>query len=69
MPGFDARRPLALIAGHNAAGERFGEGWLEETSREAFAGMVMSAEYQAIAHHRLAGLEGQLNIDTKPRTS
>ena len=37
----------------------------EYPSREAFAGMMMSAEYQAIAHHRLAGLEGQLDTQLR----
>ena len=35
-------------------------------SRAAMMTMVQSAEYQAIEKHRLAGLEGQLNIRTKP---
>ena len=35
-------------------------------SRAAMMTMVQSPEYQAIEKHRLAGLEGQLNIRTKP---
>ena len=34
-------------------------------SLEAFRTMMMSPEYQKIAIHRAAGLEGQLNIKTK----
>jgi uncharacterized protein (DUF1330 family) len=34
-------------------------------SRKAMMEMVMSPEYQAIAVHRTAGLEGQLNIETE----
>lgn len=37
----------------------------EYPSLEAMRTMVMSASYQAIAHHRAAGLAGQLNIKTK----
>ncbi|NND67196.1 MAG: DUF1330 domain-containing protein [Halioglobus sp.] len=33
-------------------------------SRKAMLEMTMSPEYQAIAGHRAAGLEGQLNIET-----
>lgn len=33
-------------------------------SRQAMLEMMMSPEYQAIAEHRSAGLEGQLNIET-----
>lgn len=36
-------------------------------SRAAFAAMVQSPEYHAIEHHRIAGLAGQLNIETKAR--
>jgi uncharacterized protein (DUF1330 family) len=35
-------------------------------SRAAFLQMAMSPEYQLIAFHREAGLEGQLNIETVP---
>ena len=38
----------------------------EYPSLAAFRGMVGSPEYQAVEHHRLAGLAGQLNIRTKP---
>ena len=38
----------------------------EYPSLAAMKTMVMSPEYQAIAVHRTAGLEGQLNIQTKP---
>ena len=34
-------------------------------SRQAMMDMISSAEYQAIAVHREAGLAGQLNIETK----
>ncbi|GGA38355.1 DUF1330 domain-containing protein [Sphingomonas psychrolutea] len=34
-------------------------------SRAAMMAMVQSPDYQAIEKHRLAGLEGQLNIRTK----
>ncbi len=37
----------------------------EYPSLDAMRTMVMSASYQAIAHHRTAGLAGQLNIKTK----
>jgi uncharacterized protein (DUF1330 family) len=40
---------------------------VEYPSRAQFAAMVGSPEYHAIEHHRLAGLAGQLNIETKPR--
>lgn len=33
-------------------------------SRQAMLDMMLSPEYQAIHHHRAAGLEGQLNIET-----
>ena len=33
-------------------------------SRQAMIDMIQSAEYQAIHHHRDAGLAGQLNIET-----
>lgn len=33
-------------------------------SREAMVNMMQSPEYQAIHHHRDAGLAGQLNIET-----
>jgi uncharacterized protein (DUF1330 family) len=36
----------------------------EYPSLDAMRTMVMSASYQAIAHHRQAGLAGQLNIKT-----
>ena len=38
----------------------------EYPSLAAFQGMATSAEYRAIEHHRSAGLEGQLNIRTRP---
>ena len=34
-------------------------------SRQAMMDMMQSEEYQAIHHHRNAGLAGQLNIETK----
>ncbi len=34
-------------------------------SRKAMLDMMQSAEYQAIHHHRDAGLAGQLNIETQ----
>ncbi len=34
-------------------------------SRKAMLDMMQSPEYQAIHHHRDAGLAGQLNIETK----
>jgi uncharacterized protein (DUF1330 family) len=39
----------------------------EYPSLAAFRAMATSPEYQAIEHHRIAGLAGQLNIRTKPR--
>jgi uncharacterized protein (DUF1330 family) len=39
----------------------------EYPNRAALVAMASSAEYQAIAVHRAAGLEGQLNIETVPR--
>jgi uncharacterized protein (DUF1330 family) len=38
----------------------------EYPSYAAFRAMATSPEYQAIEIHRVAGLEGQLNIRTKP---
>jgi uncharacterized protein (DUF1330 family) len=38
----------------------------EYPSLAAFQSMATSPEYAAIAHHRAAGLEGQLNIRTRP---
>ena len=38
----------------------------EYPSLSAMKAMVSSAEYQAIEHHRKAGLAGQLNIRTQP---
>jgi uncharacterized protein (DUF1330 family) len=38
----------------------------EYPSYAAFQAMATSPEYQAIEKHRLAGLDGQLNIRTKP---
>ena len=38
----------------------------EYPSYAAFRAMATSPDYQAIEVHRLAGLEGQLNIRTKP---
>ena len=38
----------------------------EYPSLAAFQGMATSAAYRAIEHHRTAGLEGQLNIRTRP---
>jgi uncharacterized protein (DUF1330 family) len=40
---------------------------VEYPSLDAFRSMMMSPEYQKIAVHRSAGLEGQLNIRTKAR--
>ena len=40
---------------------------VEYPSLGAFRSMMMSPEYQKIAVHRSAGLEGQLNIRTKAR--
>lgn len=39
---------------------------VEYPSLKAFLAMTMSADYAAIAYHREAGLEGQLNIRTQP---
>lgn len=39
---------------------------VEYPTLEAFRTMMTSPEYQKIAVHRAAGLEGQLNIRTKP---
>ena len=36
-------------------------------NRSALFAMASSPEYQAISHHRDAGLEGQLNIETTPQ--
>lgn len=38
----------------------------EYPSLSAMQAMIASAEYQAIEHHRKAGLTGQLNIRTSP---
>ena len=38
---------------------------VEYPSLKAFRAMIMSPEYQQIAVHRTAGLEGQLNIKTR----
>ena len=38
----------------------------EYPSLSAMKAMVSSSEYQAIEHHRKAGLAGQLNIRTQP---
>jgi uncharacterized protein (DUF1330 family) len=38
----------------------------EYPSLAAMQAMISSPEYQAIEHHRKAGLEGQLNIRTSP---
>ncbi len=40
----------------------------EYPSLAAFQAMATSLEYAAIAHHRDAGLAGQLNIRTQPQT-
>jgi uncharacterized protein (DUF1330 family) len=37
---------------------------VEYPSAEAFGAIIRSPEYQAISHHREAGLAGQLNIRT-----
>jgi uncharacterized protein (DUF1330 family) len=37
----------------------------EYPSRAAMMAMIQSPEYQEIARHRAAGLQGQLNIRTK----
>ncbi len=39
---------------------------VEYPNRGALFAMASSPEYQAISHHREAGLEGQLNIETTP---
>ena len=39
---------------------------VEYPSLDAFRSMMMSPDYQKIAVHRSAGLEGQLNIRVKP---
>ena len=39
---------------------------VEYPTLASFQKMVSSPEYQAITHHRAAGLAGQLNIKTKP---
>ena len=39
---------------------------VEYPTLASFQKMVSSPEYQAITHHRTAGLAGQLNIKTKP---
>jgi uncharacterized protein (DUF1330 family) len=36
----------------------------EYPSRAEFMAMIAAPEFQAVAHHREAGLEGQLNIET-----
>lgn len=36
----------------------------EYPSRAAFTAMIAAPEFEAAAHHREAGLEGQLNIET-----
>jgi len=41
---------------------------VEYPSLAAFKAMATSAEYQAIEKHRIAGLEGQINIRTKALT-
>jgi uncharacterized protein (DUF1330 family) len=38
----------------------------EYPSLAAMQAMIASPEYQAIEHHRKAGLAGQLNIRTRP---
>jgi len=42
-------------------------GLVEYPSLEAFRSMIVSPEMQAVEHHRVAGLAGQLNIRTKPQ--
>lgn len=37
---------------------------VEYPNRGALVAMISSPEYAAVAHHRKAGLEGQLNIET-----
>ena len=39
---------------------------VEYPTLASFQKMVSLPEYQAITHHRTAGLAGQLNIKTKP---
>jgi uncharacterized protein (DUF1330 family) len=39
---------------------------VEYPNRKALFDMSTSEAYQAISHHRDAGLEGQLNIETTP---
>mgnify|MGYP004007666135 FL=1 len=38
----------------------------EYPSKKAMRSMVMNKDYQKSEEHRNAGLEGQLNIETKP---
>jgi uncharacterized protein (DUF1330 family) len=40
---------------------------VEYPSSEVFARIVNAPEYDAIARHRVAGLAGQLNIETTAR--
>jgi len=40
---------------------------VEYPSNKVFLQMTLSPEYQAIEHHRIAGLAGQLNFRTKPQ--
>jgi uncharacterized protein (DUF1330 family) len=42
-------------------------GLIEYPSRAAFLSIAQSPEFHEIERHRLAGLEGQLNIETKER--
>lgn len=42
---------------------------VEYPSTSGMLAMVMSPEYNAIDHHRYAGLAGQLNIRSKPLSS
>jgi uncharacterized protein (DUF1330 family) len=41
----------------------------EYPSLAAMLAMLASSDYQAIERHRAAGLEGQLNVRTKPMTA
>jgi uncharacterized protein (DUF1330 family) len=42
-------------------------GLIEYPSRAAFLSITQSPEFHEIERHRVAGLEGQLNIETKER--
>jgi uncharacterized protein (DUF1330 family) len=44
-------------------------GLVEYPSRKAFLSITQTPEFHEIERHRFAGLEGQLNIETKERPS